>query len=145
MIDGTEHRINRPKDKEAQKEYYSGKKRGHTVKNNVISQRRGKVVFLSDTYEGKKHDKAICDFEDYRFPEGSQLWKDSGFQGYEPEGVVTFQPKKKPRKQELTLLEKQRNREISRERIEIEHHIGGIKRCNIVVHPLSKPDRPLRG
>ena len=118
MIDGTERRINRPKDKEAQKVYYSGKKRQHTVKNNVISQRRGKVVFLSDTYEGKKHDKAICDLEDYRFPKGSKLWKDSGFQGYEPTGVDTFQPKKKPRQQELTLLEKQRNQEIARERIE---------------------------
>ena len=118
IIDGTERRLNRPKDKEAQKEYYSGKKKSHTVKNNVISQRRGKVVFLSDTYEGKKHDKAICDEEDYRFPERSKLWKDSGFQGYEPAGVTTFQPKKKPRKQELTLLEKQRNQEISRERIE---------------------------
>ncbi len=135
MIDGTERRINRPKNKEAQKEYYSGKKKGHTVKNNVISQRRGKVVFLSDTYEGKKHDKAICDQEDYRFPQGSKLWKDSGFQGYEPTGVDTFQPKKKPRQQELTEADKQRNQQISRERIEIEHHIGGIKRSLILMHP----------
>ena len=92
-------------------------------------------MFLSDTYEGNKHDKAICDEEDYRFPQGSKLWKDSGVQGYEPTGVDTFQPKKKPRKQELTLLEKQRNQQISRERIEIEHHIGGIKRLLILVHP----------
>jgi hypothetical protein len=83
IIDGTERRLNRPKDKDAQKEYYSGKKKSHTVKNNVISQRRGKVVFLSDTYEGKKHDKAIRDEEDYQFPPRSKLWKDSGFQGYE--------------------------------------------------------------
>lgn len=136
IIDGTERWINRPQDKEAQKKYYSGKKKGHTLKNNVISQRRGKVVFLSDTYEGNKHDKAICDEEDYCFPQGSKLWKDSGFQGYEPTGVLTFQPKKKPRQQELTKAEKQRNQQISRERIEIEHHIGGIKRCHIVVHPL---------
>ena len=136
IIDGSEGRLNRPKDKEAQKEYYSGKKKSHTVKNNVISQRQGKVVFLSDTYEGKKHDKAICDQEDYQFPQGSKLWKDSGFQGYEPKGVITFQPKKKPRKGELTPCEKQGNRQISSERIEIEHHIGGIKRSLIVVHPL---------
>jgi hypothetical protein len=132
IIDGTERRINRPKDKEDQKQYYSGKKTAHTVKNNVMSHRRGKVVFLSDTYEGKKHDKAICDEEDYQFPLGSKLWKDTGFQGYEPQGVITLQPKKKPRKQELTEAEKQRNREISSERVEVEHQIGGIKRCNIV-------------
>ncbi|PZV07035.1 MAG: transposase, partial [Leptolyngbya sp.] len=29
---------------------------------------------------------------------------------------------------------KHHNREISSERVEIEHQIGGIKRCNIVVH-----------
>jgi hypothetical protein len=133
IVDGTERRINRPKNKDDQKQYYSGKKKAHTVKNNVISVRRGKVVFLSDTYEGKKHDKAICDEEEYRFPPGSKLWQDTGFQGYEPEGVTTFQPQKKPRKQELSEAEKQRNREISSERVEIEHQFGGIKRCKIVV------------
>lgn len=134
IIDGTERRINRPKHKDDQKQYYSGKKKAHTVKNNVITHRRGKVVFLSDTFEGKKHDKAICDEEDYQFPLGSKLWQDTGFQGYQPEGVTTMQPKKKPRKQELTEAEKQRNREISSQRVEVEHQIGGIKRCNIVTH-----------
>lgn len=132
IIDGTERRINRPKDKADQKTYYSGKKKAHTVKNNVISQRGGKVKFLSDTFEGKKHDKAICDAEDYHFPAGSTLWQDTGFQGYAPLGVTVVQPKKKPRKQALTAEQKQRNQEISSERVEIEHQIGGIKRCNIV-------------
>jgi hypothetical protein len=75
IIDGPERCINRPQDKAERKHYYSGKKKAFTVKNNVISQRRGKVVFLSDTYEGKKHDKAIGDAEAYAFPEGSKLWK----------------------------------------------------------------------
>ncbi len=136
IIDGTERRITRPQDKEERKQYYSGKKKTFTVKNLVITQRKGKVLYLSDTYEGKKHDKAICDEEDYRFPKGIQLWKDPGFQGYEPAGVKTHQPKKKPRNGELSEADKQRNQAISRERVEIEHHIGGIKRCNIVVHPL---------
>ena len=136
IIDGTERRIHRPQDKAERKQYYSGKKKTFTVKNLIISQRRGKVLYLSDTYEGKKHDKAICDEEDYRFPQGTQLWKDTGFQGYEPAGVRTHQPKKKPRNGELSEADKQRNQEISRERVAIEHHIGGIKRYNIVVHPL---------
>jgi len=136
IIDGTERPITRPKDKDERKQHYSGKKKTFTVKNLVVSQRKGKVLYLSDTFEGKKHDKAICDEEDYRFPEGSQLWKDTGFQGYEPAGVKTHQPKKKPRNGKLSEAEKQCNQEISRKRVEIEHHIGGIKRCNIVVHPL---------
>lgn len=132
IIDGTERSINRPKDKEKQKSHYSGKKKRHTVKNNLISDRQGKILFLSKTAEGKKHDKKLADEENYEFPEGSKLWKDTGYQGYEPDGVITFQPKKKPKGGELTESEKEKNREIAKERIEIEHNISGIKRSRIV-------------
>ncbi len=56
------------------------------------------MVFLSDTYEGKKHDKKIADEEDYEFPEGSTVWKDTGFQGFSPAGVTIKQPKKEASK-----------------------------------------------
>lgn len=132
LIDGTERPINRPKDKDKQKTYYSGKKKGHTVKNNVITNRDGKVLYLSDTYEGKKHDKKIADEEDYRFPPDSQLLQDTGFQGYKPDGVLILQPKKKPRGGELTADEKVINRAISSIRVGVEHSIGGVKRAQIV-------------
>jgi hypothetical protein len=134
MIDGTERPINRPQDPEQQQDYYSGKKKRHSVKNNVITERGGKVVFVSDTYCGSVHDKAICDGEAYQFPAGSTLWQDTGFQGFAPPGVRLRQPKKKPRNQPLSAADKQGNQEISSERVEVEHQIGGIKRCNIVMH-----------
>lgn len=134
IIDGTERGINRPKHKESQKENYSGKKKTHTVKNNIITDMNGKVVFLSDTYEGKKHDKKIADEEEYKFPSGSQLWQDTGYQGYQPDGVEIHQPKKKPRGGELSGEEKAANKLISKVRVKVEHHISGIKRCKIVVH-----------
>ena len=134
IIDGTERPINRPSESQVQRQYFSGKKKTHTVNNNIISHRAGKVVYLSDTYEGSVHDKLICELEEHPFAEGSKLWKDKGYQGDEPEGVTPFQPKKKPPQQELTQADKDRNREISRERIEIEHQINGIKRCRIVAH-----------
>jgi hypothetical protein len=135
MIDGTERRINRPKDKVDRKTYYSGKRKAHTVKNLVIPDRGGKVRYLSDTYEGKKHDKAIADEEDLRFPEGSTLWQDSGFQGFAPAGVTIQQPQKKPRQRSLSTIEKRNNQNISSIRVEVEHHIGGIKRGQILVQP----------
>ena len=36
MIDGTERRIQRPSDAQEQKKYYSGKKKAHSCKNNII-------------------------------------------------------------------------------------------------------------
>jgi hypothetical protein len=58
MMDGPEHPINHAKGKADRKMYYSGKKKAHTVKSNVISERSGQVLFLSDTHEAKKHDGA---------------------------------------------------------------------------------------
>ncbi len=109
LIDGTERRINRPKDKADRKTDYSGKRKTYTVKNLVVPERGGKVRYLSDTYEGKKHDKAIADEEDLRFPSGSTLWQDTGFQGFTPAGVTIQQPKKKPRKGALTAIDQLNN------------------------------------
>lgn len=133
IIDGTERPINRPKDKEKQKSHYSGKKKQHTVKNNVITERGGKVMYLSGTCEGKRHDKKLADDEQYRFPPGSKLLQDTGFQGHAPVGVTVIQPKKKPRGGKLTPNEKIINRAISSLRVEVEHQIGGVKRCQILV------------
>lgn len=133
IIDGTERPIQRPKNNDRQRQYYSGKKKRHTVKNIVITEKKtGKIKGLSPTVEGKKHDKAIVDEQNYRFPEDSTLYQDTGFQGYEPEKTTIYQPKKKPKGKELTEEEKQRNREISSERISVEHSIRGVKIYHIV-------------
>lgn len=132
-IDGTERRIQRPRDQEKQAAHYSGKKKAHTVKNNVVvSLDSRRVEYLSQTYEGKKHDKKICDEEALTFPADVSLYKDTGFQGYEPPGVQTYQPKKKPRGQELSDEDRAQNHLISKVRIIAEHVISGIKRCRIL-------------
>ena len=75
------------------------------MKNNLIIDIEERLVrYLSQTLAGRIHDKRICDEEDYAFPPGCVLFKDTGFQGFEPDQVSTYQPKKKPRKQELSLL-----------------------------------------
>ncbi len=98
----------------------------------VVTVTERKVKYLSNTYEGKKHDKKICDDEQPTFPEGIVLHKDTEFQGYEPDGVITQQPKKKPRGGKLTRAEKNRNFIFSSTRIIVEHVISGIKRCGIL-------------
>jgi len=87
---------------------------------------------LSQTYEGKRHDKKIADEEAPTYPKDISLYQDTGFQGYTPESVQTFQPQKKPKGQELTAEQKEENRLISRVRIVIEPIIGGMKRSRIV-------------
>ena len=97
IIDGTERRRQRPKSPEQQAAAYSGKKKTHCDKNVVIVQAKTKRVgFLSQTYAGKTHDKKIVDTEPIVYPPGTTLYQDTGFQGYEPAGAQTRQPKKSP-------------------------------------------------
>ena len=95
LIDGTERRRQRPQEHARQKAHYSGKKKAHTDKNLlVVNENSGKVAYLSQSVAGHQHDKKMADAADILYPAGATLGKDSGFQGYEPPGVFTFQPKK---------------------------------------------------
>lgn len=95
QVDGSERRRQRPKDKDRQRDHYSGKKKSHTDKNLLlINQETKRVVYLSSTEPGKTHDKKLADKEGIRYPRGTTLAKDTGFQGYEPDGVITSQPQK---------------------------------------------------
>jgi hypothetical protein len=96
IIDGTERRRQRPKNPEKQASHYSGRKKTHSDKNVVIAEAGSKRIgFLSGTYTGKTADKAIADREGIAYPPGAVLYKDAGFQGYEPAVGETRQAKKK--------------------------------------------------
>jgi hypothetical protein len=95
IIDGTERRRQRPKSKAKRDDLYSGHKKQHSDKNIVSANRKTKRIgFLSQTYAGKVQDKKIADDQHIAYPRGTHLRKETGFQGYEPRGVQTFQPKK---------------------------------------------------
>jgi hypothetical protein len=96
IIDGTDRRRQRPKSPEKQALHYTGKKKAHTDKNVVVSDAaEGSIDYLSQTYPGRAHDKRIADHEGIAYPPGTVLFKDTGFQGYEPAGAETRQAKNK--------------------------------------------------
>ena len=131
LHDGTEREIPRPSDYEEQKEWYSGKKKRHTVKNAVIISLSCLMLFVSQTVPGKTHDKRMADTM-YSFPVPCTLYQDTGYQGYAPEGVTIIQPIKKKKGCELSKEEKKNNREISKIRVRVEHAIGSVKFMRIV-------------
>jgi hypothetical protein len=57
FIDCTEQQIPRPVDKERRKMYYSiGKKKKHTVKNQLMVNNRGYILHKANHKKGKRHD-----------------------------------------------------------------------------------------
>jgi Helix-turn-helix of DDE superfamily endonuclease/DDE superfamily endonuclease len=97
ISDGTDRRRQRPKDKAKQAVHYSGKHKTHRDKNIVgVNAKTKRVGYLSQTSAGKVHDKKIVDTEPIDYPPATILYKDTGFQGYEPKVRQTHQPKKSP-------------------------------------------------
>jgi hypothetical protein len=86
-----------------------------------------KVLYLSPTYEGKVHDKSICDEEQIKFDVPITLWEDLGFLGLNPDNAEVKRPIKKPRNRELNADQKAFNRQISSKRVKVEHAIGQCK------------------
>jgi hypothetical protein len=98
VMDATERRRQRPTDAAPHKEPYSGKKKTPTDKHLLlVHAHTDKVVSLGPTVAGKKHDKKMADEAQIPYPTNATLAKDTGFQGYEPAGVLTQQPKKTPK------------------------------------------------
>jgi hypothetical protein len=130
FVDGVERPIQRPKDKKRQNKLYSGKKKRHMRKSILAVNGQKRVLILTQTKSGRRHDKRLADknllFE--RIPEEVAVWTDTGFQGVLKHHTNTLIPKKATRKSPLTYAEKEENRIISSFRVVVEHAIAGLKR-----------------
>ena len=95
IMDGTERRRQRPKNKDLRDSYFSAHKKMHSDKNLLITNRQTRrISFLSQTYRGRVHDKRMADTERLTYPRHTRLRQDTAFLGYAPRGVEIIQPKK---------------------------------------------------
>ena len=143
FVDATEQPVHRPKRK--QRRSYSGKKKRHTLKHQVVVARERKgpgekqkvrIKAVSKGAKGRVHDKKLYDRSRLRIPHGVPKSGDSGYQGSD-----LRVPKKKPRKGQLGDEEKRDNRRLAKERIVAEHGIGRMKIWRIAADRYRNPPR----
>ena len=143
FVDATEQPVHRPKRK--QRRSYSGKKKRHTIKHQVVVARKRKgpgekqkvrIKAVSKAARGRVHDKKVYDRSRLRIPTGVPKSGDSGYQGSD-----LRVPKKKPRKGQLSDEEKRANRRLAKERIVAEHGIGKMKIWRIAADRYRNPPR----
>ena len=102
------------------------------MKNVLLVNAPLTILFLSDTYGGRVHDKRIAEATPYPLPAGSQLLQALGFLAFTLPQVEVVMPTKKPRGQELTLEQQLANEVLNQRRRRIEHVHSSVKRCRIV-------------
>jgi len=90
------------------------------------------ILFLSDTYGGRIHEKPIADATPSPLPAGSRLVQDLGFLACTLPQVEILRPTKKPRGQELTPEQQLANQALHQRRLQIEQVNSSVKRCRVV-------------
>ena len=133
IVDATEQPTQRPQDAEEQQRYYSGKKKRHTLKTQVVVGPDGEIMGYSDTVPGATHDKKLYDESGVsaRLDEDEAMMGDSGFQGIQKDHRAVL-PDKKPRGGTLTDEQRARNRRISHYRIVVENTICQLKTFRVL-------------
>ena len=120
IVDSAEQAIERPKDYQEQKRYYSGKKKMPTLKNQFIVLPKGAdIVDICIGRLGKTSDITL--FRETRHFDSKQ--KFLGDKAYITEAAITIFHKK-PRKAEILESQKENNKQLSSIRIGVEHLIG---------------------
>jgi len=136
LIDATEQPVERPKRK--QKCWYSGKKKCHTIKAEIITTQKGRIVSVSKSAPGTVHDITIRK-RGPPLPKNARGYADSGYQGYQNDHAALDIPYKKPKKGTLSKQEKEYNHALSRFRVRVEHAIGRMKRFRILADRYRYP------
>jgi hypothetical protein len=137
IIDSKEQRVNRPTGYQAQKPYYSGKKKAHTVKAQVVVDPCGRIEAVSDSVPGgANHDLPLrCGSGVLeQLAEGEAAMVDKGYvgvQNYYPDTPVVI-PFKASRGHPLTAEQEAFNRAVARCRIVVEHTMAQLNRFTVL-------------
>jgi len=136
IIDVTECPIERPKRKKLgriknrQKYYYSGKKKRHTIKVQLLIS--NKEIRATAFANGKKHDFRLFKESKTYLHKSKKIKADSGYQGLQKLHSESDLPKKGSKKNPLTKEDKAKNKQQAKKRVVVEHVIGWIKRFKII-------------
>jgi DDE superfamily endonuclease len=137
VIDSKEQRVNRPTGYDAQKPYYSGKKKAHTVKTQVVVDPSGRIESVGDSVPGgANHDLPLLCGSGIleQLAPGEAAMVDKGYVGlknYYPDTPVVI-PFKARRNHPLTEEQKAYNREVARYRIVVEHTMAQLNRFTVL-------------
>lgn len=130
FADAYERRVQKPVNKKRRSKLYSGKKKAPTRKNMVVTTADKRILILSPTNSGRRHDKRLADkYDVVRYiPPSIPIYTDTGLQGIQKLHANTIMPHKATKKHPLTYEQKEMNHLVSGIRVVVEHAIAGIKR-----------------
>lgn len=152
LVDATEQAVRRSSDDQTQRQHYSGKKKRHTRKTQLIVNEHGQIRHLSASTPGSVHD--LKHFRGSgageQIPQQTTVGGDAGYDGLgddlpDHSVITSFKAR---RNHPLTQEQKLLNQEFSRLRIIIENIICQLKHFLVLAyqfrHALGRYDDAFR-
>ncbi len=125
VVDVTESPIERPV--RHQKQFYSGKKKQHTFKSQLVIDLSTRSIVCTAHGKGRRHDFWLFQTSKVRFHIQTEGLADKGYQGIHKFHLNSQIPKKKPRKGQTSSADKRLNRELAKRRVLAEHVNRSLK------------------
>ena len=136
IIDGKEQPFRRPRGWERQKPFYSGKKKRHTVKNQIVCRPDGRIGSVSETVPGSTHDLTVLRGDGLleRLVADEGAMGDKAYTGAQEDraGPLVVVPTKATRGHPLTEEQRAANGVIGRCRVVIEHVMAQLNRFQVL-------------
>ena len=115
-----------------QRQYYSGKKKRHTLKTQLLVEKSTRKILAIAHDKGRRHDFHLFKRSKICLNSQTRAIVDSGYQGLQKRHIQTEMPKKRSKKNPLTKADKARNHAISSDRVAVENVIALLKRFRII-------------
>jgi IS5 family transposase len=136
IVDAKEQAFHRPAGWDRQKPFYSGKKKRHTVKNQVACTPGGRIVSVSTTAPGRTHDLTVLRYNGLlgRLPADAGVMTDKGYIGVSADAGAraVVIPIRASKNHPLTDEQKASNRVISGCRVVVEHVMAQLSRFQVL-------------
>ncbi len=140
LLDATEQKIPRPKNKKKRKSHHSGKQQAFTIMTQVLARKDSLMLHVSSPMAGRRHDVTL--FKKSAVPKWLAKHRnhvlaraDGGYEGMDkqyPDIRMVTPVKRQRNKPELTRQEIRGNKQHSSQRMPVEHGFAGVKQFQLL-------------
>eukprot|EP00761_Pharyngomonas_kirbyi_P007214 gb/GECH01007224.1/.p1 GENE.gb/GECH01007224.1/~~gb/GECH01007224.1/.p1 ORF type:complete len:156 (+),score=11.66 gb/GECH01007224.1/:1-468(+) len=136
VVDDSEQKVRKPVTKEREQLCYSGKKAIHTLTKLGLCSEKGRILWISDTYEGSRYDLTLGNLPENWIQDqktaGEWLLGDKSWEGQEKNRVIS------PIKgKNLLTADNAYNNELAKYRIIMETFLAKLKNLKFASIPFE--------
>jgi len=112
--------------------FYSGKKKKHSLKTQVVVDKKTRKVICTHLTQGRRHDFRLFKDSQLKIPFKTEVLVDTGYVGIAKFHKNSALPRKRSKKKPLSQADRAHNQALAQRRVLNENVIGCLKKFKIL-------------